>query len=161
MFAASLALVLLSASFASGSPLPTWSAHGGARCPGANRSPALHWTAPPAGTRSYALIVFDPDARGGWYHWVAYDIPATVHDLAVAAVLPQSQLGVTSFGERGYGGPCPPPGLNHHYVFTLYALAVPSLDASAPLDGPTLLQRIRGHVVTSATLVGRYWYGRR
>lgn len=161
MVPALLALVLASASFAPSAPLPAWSAHGASRCPGANRSPELHWSAPPPGTRSYALVLFDPDARGGWYHWIAYDIPATLRELTVGASLPQSQLGITSFGERRYGGPCPPPGLNHHYVFALYALDVSSLDASAPLDGPTLLQRIRGHVVTSATLIGRYWYGRR
>lgn len=155
-----LGLQLLSASFTPGSPLPTWTAHGDTRCPGGNRSPELHWSAGPAGTRSYALVLYDPDARGGWYHWVAYDIPANVHELAAGATLPDAQLGMTSFGARVYGGPCPPPSPAHHYIFTLYALDVASLGATAPLDGPSLLARIRGHVLASAQLVGRYWYGR-
>lgn len=155
-----VALQLLSSSFAPGRPLPAWSAHGSPNCPGANRSPELHWTAPPHGTRSLALIVYDPDARGGWYHWVAYDLPPTVRHLSVAAAIPDADLGVTSFGERPYGGPCPPPGRTHHYRFTLYALDVASLGTDTPLDGPAVLARIRGHVLASATLVGLYWFGR-
>jgi Raf kinase inhibitor-like YbhB/YbcL family protein len=154
------AFVLLSTSFSSGAPMPRWSAHGDASCPGQDRSPELHWSGVPKGTKSLALVVFDPDARGGWYHWVAYDLPPTRHALAAAVALPASELGVTSFGERRFGGPCPPPGLNHHYVFTLYALDAARIGSVRPLDGPTVLARIRGRVVAKATLVGRYWYGR-
>jgi Raf kinase inhibitor-like YbhB/YbcL family protein len=161
MFAPIVAtLALFSSSFAPGAPMPTWTAHGDASCPGEDRSPELHWSGVPAGTRSLALIVFDPDARGGWYHWVVYDMPPTQRGFAVDASLPKSELGITSFGERRYGGPCPPPGLNHHYVFTLYALDVAHIGASRGLDGPQTLARLRGHVIAKAKLVGRYWYGR-
>lgn len=161
MFAPLLAaFVLLSSSFAPGAPMPTWSAHGDTSCPGQDRSPELHWSGVPKGARSLALIVFDPDARNGWYHWVAYDLPPSLHGLEAGATLPPSQLGMTSFGERRYGGPCPPPGLNHHYVFTLYALDVAHIGAARALDGPSALARLRGHVIAKATLVGRYWYGR-
>lgn len=155
-----LALVLSSLSFSPGSPLPTWTAHGARSCPGADRSPELHWNSPPRGTRSFALTLYDPDAVGGWFHWVAYDIPADVRHLGAGVALPTGYLGITSFSERRYGGPCPPPGEPHHYVFTLYALDVTSLHATGPLDGPALLHRIRGHVLGKAQLVGRYWYGR-
>lgn len=140
--------------------MPAWTAHGSRGCPGANRSPELHWSAPPPGTRSFALVVYDPDARDGWYHWVAYDLAPAMRHLDVAALIPRSNLGVTSFGSQGYGGPCPPPGRVHHYHFTLYALDVASLHADAPLDGPEVLARIRGHVLASTTLVGLYWFGR-
>jgi Raf kinase inhibitor-like YbhB/YbcL family protein len=151
-----LALQLLSLSFASGGRLPEWTAHGDARCPGADRSPELHWAGTPAGTRSFALVLYDPDARGGWYHWVAYDIAPSLRGLGVAAALPDAELGVNSFHEQRYGGPCPPPGAPHHYVFTLYALDVATLHARRPLDGPALLARIRGHAIARARLVGRY-----
>jgi Raf kinase inhibitor-like YbhB/YbcL family protein len=158
MVAVFFALQLLSATFLPGAPLPTWTAHGGPACPGADRSPELHWNGAPAGTRSFALIVYDRDAR--WWHWVAYGIPGGTQHLAAGAVLPASEQGLTSFRERRYGGSCPPPGKVHHYVFTLYALDVASIGARAPLGGPALLARIRGHVLARAQLVGRYWFGR-
>ncbi|MGH7737043.1 MAG: YbhB/YbcL family Raf kinase inhibitor-like protein [Candidatus Tyrphobacter sp.] len=151
-----LALQLHSATFSPGLKMPSWTAHGDTRCPGANRSPELHWSLAPAATRSYALILFDPDAHGGWYHWVAYDIPRSVRQLRAGAPLPQRELGLTSFEQRGYGGPCPPPGPPHHYTFTLYALDVATLRAQTPLSGPQVLERIRGHVLASAQLVGLY-----
>jgi Raf kinase inhibitor-like YbhB/YbcL family protein len=165
-----LAMTLLSGSFHEGSMLPKWTAHGDARCPGEDRSPELHWSDVPTATRSFALIVFDPDARGGWYHWVAYDLPARTRRLPSGVTLPATELGETSFNAQRYGGPCPPLGPAHHYIFTLYALDVPSLPAEidipslgirSPLTGPVLLLRMRGHVLAKATLVGRYSYGRR
>lgn len=151
-----LVLVLRSLSFAPGSMLPGWAAHGGSSCPGGNRSPELHWSPVPPHTRSLAIIAFDPDARGGWYHWIVYNLPPSLHRLPVAAVLPADELGVTSFGKRTYGGPCPPPGRAHHYAFTLYALDTRMQHTSAALNGTALLARMRGHVLASARLVGRY-----
>ncbi|MDE2221331.1 MAG: YbhB/YbcL family Raf kinase inhibitor-like protein [Gammaproteobacteria bacterium] len=119
-------------------------------CKGDNVSPALSWSGAPPGTLSFALLVHDPDAPtggAGWWHWVVYDIPASATSLAQGAGtangagLPQGAVqGMTDFGARGWGGPCPPEaGGTHHYHFTLYALKVAKLDvpdaASAALIG--------------------------
>lgn len=99
---------------------------------GRDLSPALSWSGAPQGTRSYVLILDDPDAPAGlWVHWVLFDIPADVHELP--AGLPRSPIlengsrhgscwGVTSFSRTGYQGPMPPPGPPHRYRFTLSAL---------------------------------------
>ena len=110
-------------------------------CRGQNVSPRLVWHDPPAGTRSFAVTVSDPDApgAGGWWHWIIVDIPASVNELAAGAGDPAAHLApagslqiLNSFGEVGYGGPCPPAGARpHRYVFTVYALKVDRL----PLEG--------------------------
>ena len=88
-------------------------------CDGADISPALRWTAPPAGTASFSLTVFDPDAPGGGFlHWHIAHLPASVRSLPVG-----SQLGgPNGAGGKGWTGPCPPAGPAHHYRFTLRAL---------------------------------------
>ncbi len=118
-------------------------------CNGGNLSPALSWRDPPAGTKSFALMVHDPDATtggAGFWHWIVYDIPASAAGLPEGVGkdgkgLPQgaAQL-ATDFGEPGYGGPCPPEGAApHHYQFTLYALKIDKLElpphATASLAG--------------------------
>ncbi|MGA3010823.1 MAG: YbhB/YbcL family Raf kinase inhibitor-like protein [Terracidiphilus sp.] len=130
-------------------------------CSGAGISPQLAWSAIPAGTMSFALIVTDPDAPGRTFvHWVLYDLP--VETRALAEGLPdQGQLadgsrqGRTDFGEIGYGGPCPPPGSLHHYHFTLYAL-----DAKLNLPvGATRAQveaAMQGHILARGELVGLF-----
>src|SRR5262245_23497155 len=113
-------LQLTSAAFADGKPIP--SQH---TCDGKNISPPLQWTGVPAETKSFVLIVDDPDAPAGvWVHWVIYDLPSTVTTLAEN--IPKSepvggngQQGVNDFKQPGYGGPCPPPGKPHRYVFKL------------------------------------------
>jgi len=114
---------------------------------GKNVSPELHWTKGPAGTQSYALMMYDPDAPtgSGWWHWVVFNIPADWTSLPKgfggknakkSAPAVQSR---TDFGVPGYGGPAPPPGKPHHYIFTIYALKVKSLplkkDSSAAMVG--------------------------
>ena len=108
-------------------------------CTGGNHSPALAWSDPPAGTKSFAVTVFDPDAPTGrgWWHWVVYDIPAALKALpqdagaASGANLPQgARQTANDFGGPGYGGPCPPPGSPHRYVFTLYALDAASISTA-------------------------------
>jgi Raf kinase inhibitor-like YbhB/YbcL family protein len=115
-------------------------------CTGQNVSPALTWSNAPAGTRSFALQVHDPDAPtgSGLWHWAVYNIPASTTALAQgagnsAASLPAGAFGGnTDFldtgatgGNGNYGGPCPPPGdAPHRYVFTLYALAVDNLEVA-------------------------------
>ncbi len=107
-------------------------------CKGGNLSPEVKWTKGPEGTLSYALTAYDPDAPtgSGWWHWVVFNIPANVHKLpkgfaANDASIPGLVQGRTDFGKTGYGGPCPPPGAPHHYIFTIYALKVKSLDLDA------------------------------
>lgn len=107
-------------------------------CRGRNISPALRWAGAPAGTRSFAITLFDPDAPtgSGWWHWLVYDIPPSVNDLTEGAGSPGGKLppgsvqGHNDFGTPGYGGPCPPRGDKpHRYVFTVYALKTDSIEA--------------------------------
>jgi Raf kinase inhibitor-like YbhB/YbcL family protein len=113
-------------------------------CDGGNVSPSLVWKRAPAGTKSFAVTVYDPDAPtgSGWWHWVVFNIPSDVVTLPLGAGDPaagkaprgaiQSQ---TDFGKPGYGGPCPPQGDKpHRYIFTVHALKTDKLD----LDDKTM-----------------------
>src|SRR5437762_12712379 len=101
-------------------------------CDAGNVSPALAWKNPPAGTKSFAVTVYDPDAPtgSGWWHWLVFNIPPTAMALPAGASaargLPAGTVeGVTDFGKPGYGGACPPKGDKpHRYFFTVYALNV-------------------------------------
>ena len=136
-------------------------------CSGQNVSPALSWSGAPKGTKSFALLVHDPDAPtggAGWWHWVVVDIPASVTALekgagkADGAGLPPGAVQVpTDFGAPGWGGPCPPAGDKpHRYNFTLHALKVEKLDlpkgATASLAG----FMVNANSIGKATLTGRY-----
>jgi Raf kinase inhibitor-like YbhB/YbcL family protein len=123
-------------------------------CGGANRSPSLDWTGAPPGTKSFALIVRDPDApvAGGFYHWVLYDLPARTKHIDGDAPPPAGEIGLATTGKAAYYGPCPPPGPAHHYVFTLYALDLPHVGGSGPLTAAQLERVIAGHVLATATL---------
>ncbi len=125
-------------------------------CGGQNRSPELTWADAPKGTASFALIVHDPDAPipGGFFHWVVYNLPTTVHGLAANAKLAADQLGKTSRGQAGYYGPCPPPGSTHHYTFTLLALDLPHISTRAPMTADQLEAVAKGHVMATAVLNG-------
>lgn len=125
-----------------------------AECGGKNRSPQLSWSGTPPAVKSFALIVHDPDAPipGGFYHWIVYNLPAPTRSLAPAEKLAADQVGETSTGRAEYDGPCPPPGPEHHYVFTLYALDLAHIAPSAPLTASQLRDRIAGHVVARALL---------
>ena len=133
-------------------------------CEGADTSPRLEWTGAPSGTKSFALIVDDPDApdpaapKRVWVHWVLYNIPAGADQLAEAvapSALPAGTLeGKNDWKRTGYGGPCPPIG-RHRYFFKLYALdtVLTGLDRPTKADVERAMQ---GHVVESAELVGTY-----
>jgi Raf kinase inhibitor-like YbhB/YbcL family protein len=130
-------------------------------CDGADTSPQLAWTAPPPATKSFALIVTDPDAPvGPFVHWVLYNIPATRRDLS--AGLPQqdrledfSRQGRNDFGKTGYGGPCPPGASSHHYIFSLYALdTVPNLPSG--ITGKQLEEALKGHILARGQLIARF-----
>jgi len=129
-----------------GVPIPPRFIFNGYGCKGQNVSPAIAWSNPPADTKSFALLVHDPDAPTGgkgWWHWIVVDIPAATRALAQGAggtdgralPAPARQLN-TDFGTPGWGGPCPPPGDRpHHYVFTVYALRVDKLSLPANATG--------------------------
>jgi Raf kinase inhibitor-like YbhB/YbcL family protein len=125
-------------------------------CDGADRSPPLAWSDPPQGTRSFALIVDDPDAPGGTFrHWGAYDLPTTGRSLrAGQAVGAQATNG---FGKPGYDGPCPPKGRGpHHYRFKLYALAVDRLAVAANPSITDVEREAQRHMLARAELTGLY-----
>jgi Raf kinase inhibitor-like YbhB/YbcL family protein len=158
---------LSSSAFHNGGTMGTANEFNSFGCTGKNVSPALLWADAPAHAKSFALTVWDPDApfRGGWWHWVLFDIPASTASLAAGAgstnydAAPAGSVeGKTSFGKPGYGGPCPPVGSGaHHYIFTLYALNEARIaGASETTDGPALKRLIAGHVLGSATITGRF-----
>jgi len=129
-------------------------------CDGSDFSPDLEWEDAPAGTRSFALIMDDPDApRGTWVHWLIYNIPAPAFRLA--AKLPREaehpsglKQGANSWGRIGYNGPCPPSG-THRYFFRLHALDA-ELDLPGGADRAALEAAMAGHVLDRAELMGTY-----
>lgn len=151
--------------FADGQPIPQSAAFHGMGCTGDNQSPDLRWSGAPAGTKSYALTIWDPDAPTGvgFVHWVLFNIPASVASLdAGAGGQKGANVGATpgtsDFGMTEYGGPCPPPGdPPHHYHLVVYALGVEKLDG---LDHTTSYAKFkfmsREHVLASAEIVGTY-----
>ena len=155
MIIAALTLTLVSSTFKPNTTVPTKMVC--SEMGGANISPQLQWSGAPKGTRSFALIVHDPDAPhpGGWYHWVVYNIPPANTSFAEHATLPSSELGKGSGGDLGYAGMCPPPGKVHHYNFTLYALDEAHVAGDA-LSGPELEAAIAKHTLAKTTLTGLY-----
>jgi Raf kinase inhibitor-like YbhB/YbcL family protein len=138
----------------------------GMGCTGNNVSPALSWSGAPAGTKSFAVTAYDPDAPtgSGWWHWVVYNIPANVTTLPSGAGDPSKNLlpagasqGNTDFGAAGYGGPCPPAGDKpHHYIFTVYALNTEKLDIPGTATAAYVGFNIHGHQLGKATLTALY-----
>jgi len=152
-----MSLQLTSDAFTNGQSIPAKYS-----CKGKNLSPALAWNEPPAGTQSFALIMDDPDAPGGtWVHWVLFNIPAEARslpeDLPVTGknIDPDAiYVGNNSWGDIGYGGPCPPSG-THRYYFKLYALDT----LISLLPGATreqLLREMDGHILAQAELMGTF-----
>lgn len=148
-----------SPAFTDGGPMPK-----DCTCEGADASPALSWSEAPPSTRSFALIIDDPDApdprapQRTWVHWVVYNIPADTHALAAGAAkhgLPAGACqGLNDWNRATYGGPCPPIG-RHRYVHKLYALDT----LLTGLDRPSkrrLLSAMKGHVLAETQLIGTY-----
>lgn len=133
-------------------------------CDGPDVSPQLAWTGAPAGSKSLALVVYDPDApdpaapKMTWVHWVLYNIPADSGGLpegATTEMLPSGTLqGLNDWHLTGYGGPCPPIG-RHRYFFKLYALDIVLPDLKRPAK-PALEKAMQGHVLARSELVGLY-----
>lgn len=134
-------------------------------CSGQNISPALSWSNAPKGTQSFALMVHDPDAPtgSGWWHWLVYNIPASVNSLPAGAGAPEKKMlpggalqGRTDFGSYAYGGPCPPPGKPHHYHFRIFALKVPKLDVPNDATAALIGFNVNANKIGEADLVGMY-----
>ena len=135
-------------------------------CAGKNLSPALNWSGAPKATKSFALMVHDPDApiEGGFWHWVVFNISADAQGLAKGAGDPKSNAapqgateGRNDFGTQGYGGPCPPQGeAPHHYHFMLFALDAVKLDVDDRATGAVVAARLRAHTIAKAEFVGLY-----
>lgn len=150
---------LSSSAFADHTPIPYVYT-----CEGRDVSPPLQWSTPPAGSRSLALVVDDPDApdpaapKMTWVHWVLYNLPASAGHLPEAAgdaELPAGTLaGLNDWRRSGYGGPCPPIG-EHRYFFKLYALDTRFPDLHRPTKA-ALERAMQGHVLGQAQLVGTY-----
>jgi Raf kinase inhibitor-like YbhB/YbcL family protein len=132
-------------------------------CEGEDVSPPLAWSGAPAGVKSFALVVDDPDApdpkapKTTWVHWVVYNLPASTPALAegAARALPAgARSGKNDWKRTGYGGPCPPIG-RHCYFHKLYALDVELPDLHEPTK-TELESAMKGHVIERAELVGTY-----
>lgn len=151
-----MAFELSSPSFKAGEPIPRRHT-----CQGEDLSPPLHWTVPPATTKSYVIIADDPDAPAGtWVHWVIYNLPLDLRGLTEGIPaedhLPNGAMqGLNDFQRIGYGGPCPPPGKPHRYYFTLYVLDV-VLTLKPRATKRQVLEACRGHVLAEAQLMGRF-----
>jgi Raf kinase inhibitor-like YbhB/YbcL family protein len=128
-------------------------------------SPQLAWSNFPAATRSFVITLFDPDAptSTGFWHWVVFDVPASVTSLAAgagsnASPATHAKSGYTDFGFSHYGGPCPPTVVSaHHYIFTVYALDVPAIEGVGPRStGATVMFSLRGHLLAQGSLEGHF-----
>lgn len=154
-----MALAITSPAFTSSGPIDARYT-----CEGTDTSPELQWTGEPPETKSFAVIVDDPDVpdpkapKMTWVHWVIYNVPADVHALPEGSGkqgLPKgAQDGTNDWKRGGYGGPCPPIG-THRYFFKLYALDTVLPDLGRPTKAQ-LLDAMKGHVLAEAQLIGTY-----
>jgi Raf kinase inhibitor-like YbhB/YbcL family protein len=157
-----MTLVLNSTAFAPNASIPKVYT-----CEGKDLSPPLAWSGAPDGTKSFVLIVDDPDApdpkapKLTWVHWVIYNIPATAMSLAEDEKkqgVPKGTLpGLNDWKKTGYGGPCPPIG-RHRYFHKLYALDTVLPDLKQPIKAQ-VLDAMKGHVLAETQLIGTYQKG--
>jgi len=144
-------LQLTSDAFRDGQPIPAQYT-----CDGADQTPALHWGEPPPETKSFALVIDDPDAPSGTFrHWGVYDIPASARSIGGNERI-GTEVG-NDFGKPGYGGPCPPKGHGpHHYHFKLFALDIGSLGLKADSHVSDVEREAEKHAVARGELIGTY-----
>ncbi len=158
---------LSSPDVSSNAPIASQFVFNGFGCTGGNLSPALAWKNPPAGTKSFAVMLHDQDAPtggAGFWHWIVVNLPANATSLPQGAgaadgkALPvgASQIN-TDFGSPGYGGPCPPQGREaHRYTFTVYALKVEKLELPASATASLTGFMVNGNALGKASFVARY-----
>lgn len=160
------AFELASDDIRAGAPMPKAQEYQGFGCDGGNTSPHLAWRDAPAGTKSFAITAYDPDAPtgSGWWHWLVYNIPASVHELPTGAGDPDAGLAPagavqsrTDFGTPGFGGACPPPGdPAHRYQFKVFALDVAQLDLPPDSSGALVGYMLNAHKLGVAGLEALY-----
>jgi len=161
---AQAAFTLSSSSFKDGERMPAKMAGNNKQnpnCVGENVSPQLSWANPPAGTKSYALLMFDPEGRppGGVSHWVAYGIPVSVTGFAEGEVSKQTDKyvgGKSLMGLPHYFGPCTPPGSPHHYTFTLIATDLEPAALQPGMTRDEVIKALDGHAKGAAGLIGTF-----
>lgn len=135
---------------ADGSILPRYA------CEGDNVSPPLTFSDIPEGAESLVLLLEDPDAPTGTFtHWVLYDMSPATLQIVEDSMPVTGTAGLNDFGLNGYGGPCPPPGMLHHYIFKVYALDM-QLDLPGDVVRDEVVQAMEGHILDSSELVGTY-----
>jgi Raf kinase inhibitor-like YbhB/YbcL family protein len=152
-----MSFVIRSPAFSDGGEIPTEHT-----CDAEDVSPALEWSGAPAGTKTFALVVHDPDApdpaapKMDYVHWILYDIPASSSLLpeGIGALPTGTREGVNDWKRTGYGGPCPPIG-RHRYFFRLYALDI-VLGDRGQVTRTQLDQAMAGHVLAEAVVMGTY-----
>jgi len=151
-----MSLTISSPSFTNGGAIPKKFT-----CDAADISPQLTWTDPPDGTKSFALLVDDPDAPiGNWNHWAMWNLPAKLRSLREGlsknAHLPDgSEQGMNDFHKPGYNGPCPPAGKPHRYFFKLFALDT-KVALKEEAGKPELETAMKGHILAQAEWMGTY-----
>ncbi len=125
-------------------------------CHGQDITPPLQWSEVPAQTKSFALVLSDPDAPAGvWDHWLIFNLPNDLKGLPEnLQKLPDgAEIGFNSWGKMQYNGPCPPSG-EHRYIFHLYALDT-KLSLSGKIKRQQFETAVKGHVLATAELMGR------
>ena len=144
-------LTLTSDAFQNGEPIPAQFT-----CDGADRAPSLKWDEPPAGTKSFALVIDDPDAPSGTFrHWGVFDIPASARSIGDSQHVGTEVA--NDFGKPGYGGPCPPKGHGpHHYHFKLFALNTEKLGVPSSAKVADVENAANRHAIAQGELVGIY-----
>ena len=139
--------------------IPNTFVYSGTGCAGENKSPELHWSGAPEDAKSFAVTVYDPDSPtgSGFWHWIVFNIPASVSSLAtgwkndVGASEVQNDLGISA-----YSGPCPPPGKPHRYIFTVHALKTARLEVPPEATNAIVRFMIEGATIQKAKLQATY-----
>jgi Raf kinase inhibitor-like YbhB/YbcL family protein len=158
------ALDLSSPDIGNGKTLSNAQVFQGFGCSGGNVSPALSWSDVPAGTNSFAITAYDPDAPtgSGWWHWTAYDLPASLRSLPTGAgkagALPGgAKQGRNDYGSNDFGGACPPQGdTPHHYIFTVFALKVEKLEVPADASAALIGYMLNANKLATASITARF-----
>jgi Raf kinase inhibitor-like YbhB/YbcL family protein len=152
-------LAVESRSFGNNQPIPKRYAYSGFGAGGDNVSPHVKWSGAPAGTKSFAVTIWDPDAPTtvGFWHWTVFNIPPSVTELEEGKVPHGATQGYTDFGTSEYGGPAPPPGGGpHHYRIRVYALSADKLLLDKGSTGAMLMFMMREQTLAQGELVGIY-----
>ncbi|PDT86335.1 YbhB/YbcL family Raf kinase inhibitor-like protein [Sinorhizobium sp. BJ1] len=162
--AAHAEMKLASSDLAAGKSMADMQVFNGFGCSGKNVSPELKWSGTPSGTKSFAIMAYDPDAPtgSGWWHWTVFNLPADATEIATGASgegkLPSGAIeGRTDFGSSGYGGACPPEGHGpHRYQFTVYALSLDKLPLDKDAPAAMVGFFVRANALDQATIEVTY-----